>query len=415
MNFWRNFSLFTKVNLILLVILAAFLVISLFWQYRQHQAMIFSEAVEKARIIIAEATRTREYISQQLQIGGVELNRERYGMIPVVVANRVGQIVAEDLTYSIRHTSNRYRNDANAPDRYERETLKRLAASPEQDHVAEFSSLDGDPVFRYLQAAYADQSCLECHGDPQDSPRFLRQIYPPEQDPSYNYTVGEMIGAVSIVIPMTQLEKRLTTSFNNTLVLTTVFFLALVACLGLLIRRAVINPLRSLSGSIQEISETGRFTQPLTVRSHDEIGSLVASFNTMMQELDQKTGQLEESEKRFRLLTEIARDAIVAFLPNGQIFLFNQRAEEIFGYRQEDLVGERLDRLVAPGFDRYGPSLAEFICNADKQWFDETHPLIGLRRDRSKVQLEMVVKEIQSGDRPFYTALLREADTNQRD
>jgi len=35
-------------------------------------------------------------------------------MIPVVVATRIGQIVAEDLTYTIRHTSARVRNQANA-------------------------------------------------------------------------------------------------------------------------------------------------------------------------------------------------------------------------------------------------------------------------------------------------------------
>jgi PAS domain S-box-containing protein len=411
MIFWRKYSLRTKVNLILLVILAGFLSISLFWQYRQQRDLTFNEAIEKARIIVAEATRTREYISQQLQVGQIELSKDRYGMIPVVVANRVGQIVADDLTYSIRHTSNRYRNPANAPDTYESEMLKRLAAEPEQHHVAEFTKLDGAPVFRYLQAAYAEESCLECHGDPQLSPLFLREIYPPEQDPAYNYRVGELIGAVSIVIPMTQLEKSLANSFNNTLFITSGFFLALVICLGLLLRTAVLNPLNSLSKTIQNISQTGHFAEPIAVRSHDEIGDLVASFNAMMSELGEKTEQLEESEKRFRLMIEIARDAIIAFLPNGQIFMFNQQAEKIFGYSQKELLGVSLGRLVASQLDLYGPSLVSFISIAQSPWFEEVHPLTGLRRDQTTVELEMLVKIVNTGDRPFYTAMLRKVQT----
>ncbi len=411
MTFWRNFSLRTKINLILVTILAGFLTISLTWQYHQHRDLVFSEAVEKARIIIAEATRTREYISRQLQVGQIELSRDRYGIIPVVTANRIGQIVADDLNYSIRHTSNRFRNPANAPDRYEREALNRLAADSGMDQIAELATLDGQPVFRYLQAAYADDSCLECHGDPQASPPFLRDIYPPEQDASYNYSVGEMLGAVSIVIPMTQLEKSLASSFNNTVLITIGFFAGLVICLGLLIRKAVINPLSSLSRTIQSITQSGRFAEPLAVRSQDEIGALVASFNAMMSELGEKTGQLEESEKRFRLMTEIARDAIVAFLPNGQIFLLNRQAEQIFGYRQEELLGERLDRLVAPQEDRYEPVLSVFIGKAGEQWFEQVHPLLGLRRDRTTVDLEMWVKIVDTGDRPFYTAMLREVMT----
>ncbi|MEJ2469737.1 MAG: DUF3365 domain-containing protein [Desulfuromonadales bacterium] len=405
---WRKLKLRTKVNFLLVSVLVGLLAISLTWQYRQHKDLIFSEAQEKARIIVAEATRTREYISNQLQKGDIALNRERYGMIPVVVANRVGQIVAEDLTYTIRHTSNRYRNAANAPDPYEQAKLSELSSREDVDHIAELTTLEGEPVFRYLQAARADASCLECHGQPTESPLFLRDIYPPDQDPAYDYQIGEMIGAVSIVIPMTQLEDRLASSFNNTLIITSAFFCALIIGLSLLIQKTVINPVSSLSDRIRDVRETGYFIEPISVPNQDEVGDLVTSFNTMMSELDEKTHQLEESEKRFRLMTEIARDAIVAFLPNGQIFLFNREAEKIFGYQQSELLGESLDRLFAPQVDMYGPSLVAFILQADADWFQGVHAFVGLRRDQTPVELEISVNIIDTGDRPFYTAILRQ-------
>ncbi len=414
MTFWRTFSLRTKINVILLLILAVFLTFGLAWQYRQQRALLFAEAVDKAKIITSEATRTREYLSQQLKVGRVELNKDRYGMIPVVVANRIGQIVAEDLTYTIRHTSNRFRNRANAPDSYEQAALRRLAGDEQLHHVAEFTTLDGIPVFRYLQAAYADESCLECHGDPRQSPAFLREIYPPEQDASYHYQVGEVIGAVSIVIPMDQIERQLTAGFRRTLLTTSGFFLALVICLGLFLRKAVLRPLRALAVSIATIRKTGRFTERLPVPAQDEIGELVSGFNAMMAEVDAKTLQLEESEKRFRLLTETARDAMVAFLPSGQMFLFNRQAERIFGYTQAELLGESFDRLFVPAPDLYGPGLTSYLAAAQEEWFRMVHVLTGLRKDQSQLRLELSVTLVDTGERPFFTAILRETGVDSQ-
>lgn len=412
MTIWQNFSLRTKINALLLLVMVVFFAISLFWQYRQQHSFLFAEAIDKAQIITAEATRTREYISQQLKAGQVELNKDRYGLIPVVVANRVGQIVAKDLAYTIRHTSTHVRNQANAPDGYEQSALRRLAEDKALHHVAELTKVDGAPVFRYLQAAYADESCLECHGDPQKSPLFLREIYPPDHDPSYGYQVGEVIGAVSIIIPMAQIESQLKAGFKNTLLTTVGFFISLVICLGLLLRKAVLNPLSNLAMTIARIRRTGHFNVQLAVSNHDEIGDLISDFNAMAMELDARTGQLEESEKRFRLLTETARDAIVAFLPTGQIFLFNRQAERIFGYSQAELLGESLDRLFVPDPDLYGSGLTACLASANQQWLSEIHVLKGLRRDQTQVLLEMTATVVDTGDRPFYTVTLRERTSN---
>ena len=291
---------------------------------------------------------------------------------------------------------------------YEQVALRRLAENREVQHVAELTTLNGAPVFRYLQAAYADESCLECHGDPQQAPLFLREIFPPEQDAAYRYQVGEVIGAVSIVIPMAQIEKQLTTTFKSSLLTTSGFFIALVACLGLLMRKTVIDPLRHLAATLGTIRTTGHFSARLPVSGHDEIGELVCSFNAMAEELDAKTRHLEESEKRFRLLVETARDAIVAFLPAGQIFLVNRQAERIFGYSQQELLGEPVDRLfeVAPGLRAEG--LATFLAMAAEPWFREVYLLKGVRQDQSPVQLEVSVTKVDTGERPFYTATLRE-------
>ena len=405
---WQNLRLRAKVNILLFLVIAVFLVISLFWQYRQQRDLLFSEAIDKAKIITAEATRTREYLSRQLKAGHIELNKDRYGMIPVVAANRVGQLVAEDLTYTIRHTSNRFRNPGNAPDSYEQVVLRRFEEEKNLKQFAEFTKIDGKSVFRYLQAAYVDESCLECHGDPQQSPLFLQQIYPPDKDTSYNYRVGAVIGAVSITIPMAPLEKQLAASFQGALLTTTGFFLGLVICLGLLLRKAVLTPLGNLAAAISTVRNTGHFTTNLPVTSQDEIGALVCAFNAMGQELTEKTSHLEESERRFRLLVETARDAIVAFLPAGQIFLFNRQAETLYGYSQKELMGEPFDTLYVHDQELFPGGLAASLKSAEQAWFRKVHLICGRRKDLSKFQAEMVITVVDTGDRPFYTATIRQ-------
>ncbi len=405
---WQTLRLRAKINILLFLVLAVFLVISLFWQYRQQRDLLFSEAIDKAKIITSEATRTREYLSRQLKAGHIELNKDRYGIIPVVAANRVGQLVAEDLAYTIRHTSSRFRNPGNAPDIYEQVMLRRFAEEKNLKQVAEFTNIDGNPVFRYLQAAYVDESCLECHGDPQQSPLFLRQIYPPDKDSSYNYRVGDVIGAVSVTIPMAPLEKQLAAGFRSTLLTTTGFFVALVICLGLLLRKAVLTPLGNLAAAISTVRNTGRFTTDLQVSGQDEIGTLVSAYNAMGQELTAKTDQLEESEKRFRLLVETARDAIVAFLPAGQIFLFNRQAEALYGYSQKELMGEPFDSLFVHDQGLAPEGVSASLEGVEEAWFRKVHLIYGLRKDQSKFQAEMVITVVNTGERPFYTATIRQ-------
>jgi PAS domain S-box-containing protein len=134
----------------------------------------------------------------------------------------------------------------------------------------------------------------------------------------------------------------------------------------------------------------------------------------MVEELGVKTTQHEESEKRFRLLVETARDAIVAFLPSGKIFLANRQAEKIFGYSQQDLMGESLDRLFVPERDAYPEGLTSYLATAQEQWFKEVHLLLGMRQDQSQVRLEMYVTIVDTGDRPFYTATLRVSSSDSK-
>jgi len=346
MALFRNLGLLTKITVVVTVTLLLFFAIATYIDYRRHRDFILDESVEKARIIAAEAIRAREYLSDQLQIGDVKLSIARYGLIPVVASTRIGELVAQDLDYRIRQISDRTRNPKNAPDAFESETLQKFYSSPYLKEYYAITSLQGQPVFRYMQPFRAEQSCLECHGNPADAPDYIKQLFPEATDQAYHYKIGEIRGAASVTIPMEKLQRQIYANVRNDLVTTGGVILALIAFLGLLTRVTVTSPLARLGQGIRAIVRTGRFEQKIPRRGRDEIGVLIDGFNEMMDHLQEKSQHLEESEKRFRLLTETARDGIVSFLSNGQIILFNREAERMFGYSKREALGMNIDRFI---------------------------------------------------------------------
>lgn len=404
-----RFGLLTKVNLVIAVILLVFFALSSYLTYRQQRAFIMEDAVEKARIIAYEAIRAREYISSQLQIGDIDLSEERYGLIPVVASTRIGALVATDLDYHIRQVSNRYRNPKNASDPFESKVLEEFIANPYLREYYTITEEGGELVFRYLQPFTAEESCLQCHGDPAQAPAYIKKLFPQEKDQAYNYRIGEIIGAASVSIPMARLQEQIEANLRNELVTTGGIFLALVTCLGILVRVAVTRPLGRFASAISNIIRTSRFEEKLPPRGRDEIGNLIDSFNDMIDHLREKTEHLEESERRFRILTETARDAIVSFLGNGQIILFNREAQRMFGYSKPEILGENIERLI----DRNCPSLQKqgverYLQERGKMLMSKVQTIEALRRDGSGVRLELSLSVAESDGHQFYTAILRE-------
>jgi len=404
----RNLSLLSKIVLVLIVILGLFFVLSFWASYNQQRSFTLDEAVEKARIIAYEAIRSREYISSELQAGNIELSLERYGMIPVVASQRIGERVGEDLGYRIRQVSNRYRNPKNAPDAFEAAALGEFIRNPLLKESYAITTLGGEKVFRYLRPFLADQSCLQCHGDPAAAPAFIAKLFPKERDQAYNYQIGEVIGAASVTIPMDRLTHQIASKLRDSLLYLGGIFLALVACLGLLTRVAVTHPLARLAGAIDEILRSGRFERKIPRGGRDEIGRLIDGFNTLMEHLQEEAAHVEESEKRFRALTETARDAIISFLANGQIILFNRQAERVFGFSKSEVLGSSVAQLVHPECAALqAGEIGEFLQQKGEELLQEVRMISCRRRDGTLVDMELSLSVADSDGHKFYTAILR--------
>lgn len=115
----------------------------------------------------------------------------RYSLIPGVELGR---------------TSERCRNPANRPDRWEKEGLALLEKRRLQgetlagmEHWQEVEE-DGKRSFRYMRAIPTGSLCLRCHGESIGSKleKALRRIYP--EDRAVGFRLGELRGAFTITL-----------------------------------------------------------------------------------------------------------------------------------------------------------------------------------------------------------------------
>ena len=345
MNWFDNLKLATKINLILAFLLVCLFLLAGVLTYRDQQNLILTVALEHARGISRQIIEARKYMVDA--VDNVDLG-ENYDLVPQVVATRIAKRLTEGSPYYVRQVSLRYRNPENQPDEFEAARLKELTDSPERE-IHRITSVDGTGSFRYMLEMKAEESCLECHGSYEKAPPFVQERFPPGHF-SYDYEIGEVIGAISITIPMAELNRDLGTAIRHEILVRLSILLLVFIVIGLLIRRFVIAPIQTASETMDRVAKTGDLSQRITTRARgDEIGQLISGFNEMMEELGRTNLQRKESEDRYRNLIEAARTAIVTFLEDGKIVISNQRAENLLATPREELLGKPVFDFLEKG------------------------------------------------------------------
>lgn len=140
------------------------------------------------------------------------LERDPPGTVQLLYRNRVPLLtkeVAEEFDVSLRRTSFRVRNPANAADDWEYEKLEALEFSIEaglDPALLEFSEVvedeNGDLLFRWIRPIIMTEECLVCHGDqaPVEILDLLDAEYP--NDDALGYFEYELGGAYSVSRPI---------------------------------------------------------------------------------------------------------------------------------------------------------------------------------------------------------------------
>lgn len=237
---------FFKVSLLL--ILAAGLAISGLY-YLQTRRMVMEDAYTKSRLILESVEAVRGYVKSTLRplMYGM-VGRDRF-IIEAMSTTFVSLKVMADFHdrmpgYIYRRVSLNPHNPDNTADAAEEEMAEWFEADRSRRLWQGMVDKGGEKYFVSMLPDYMDQSCIRCHGDPDNAPPALLERY--GRDGGFRFKAGDLAGINSVLIPVgAPLSRALSGS-------ALVFGGAVLICLALL---AVINFTfgRMVTGRLAEI------------------------------------------------------------------------------------------------------------------------------------------------------------------
>ncbi|MGK7916698.1 MAG: DUF3365 domain-containing protein, partial [Prochloraceae cyanobacterium] len=180
-------------------------------------------------------------------------------------------------------------------DKFETSLVEGFRTQPDLKEQTGFRSLAGKDIFYIARPiSVSKESCLRCHGNPNDAPRSQILTYGDRN--GYNWELGEIVGAQIISVPASKVlsfTRRLEFVVIATI---TIFLLLAIVVIDIILRMSITQPLRRMSQWAKKIS-TGNMSEEFIYHSKDEIGILAASLNRMKVSLEMALKMLESQSK----------------------------------------------------------------------------------------------------------------------
>jgi diguanylate cyclase (GGDEF)-like protein/PAS domain S-box-containing protein len=123
---------------------------------------------------------------------------------------------------------------------------------------------------------------------------------------------------------------------------------------------------------------------------------------------------LQASEARLRGILDIAQDAIICVDEQNVIQLFNQGAEQIFGYSATEVIAQPL-KMIIPSVDRsvYRGYIQEYCADNRTSPVNKPLEIMARRRDGTEFPSEASVSQLQLAEGVFLTIILRDISEQQ--
>jgi methyl-accepting chemotaxis protein len=206
--------------------------------------------------------------------------------LPATATREMSEQLSQLGFYTARVISRTPLNSANrAQDPFEEEALRALEAGATESIRVE--PVKGVLMFRRMTPdIISSQACIGCHTDKK---------------------MGDMVGAVSVQIPMEKPLRDVDQKVNVLYAVGTIGAVILATILFLLLRSLVILPLKYLGEAVQQIAQ-GHYATRAAVTTQDEVGQLAQSFNEMGEQLQANvTKERAQAAKMEQFMLEAKR------------------------------------------------------------------------------------------------------------
>jgi PAS domain S-box-containing protein len=186
-----------------------------------------------------------------------------------------------------------------------------------------------------------------------------KESVPAEQSHLYWYAQSIVDGGwvLAAAAPLSNLDsavnertKLVETEITNMIKDRTFFtFFLIIACAIaiVLFSKIISDPVNRLVNLTESIAEGRRgFTEQISVKSHDEIGRLAVSFNSLLRHVQDSMDKLEDTAAKYRELVENANSAIIHIDHHGNVLFINEYAQRLFCYSPSEVQGKNISETI---------------------------------------------------------------------
>ena len=125
---------------------------------------------------------------------------------------------------------------------------------------------------------------------------------------------------------------------------------------------------------------------------------------------------LKDEENRFRNVAETASDGIITINEKDSIIFSNKAVERILGYSPMELYGKDLTDLMPPAYrTAHLNGMARYLAGLTPKLSWQAIEFPGLRKDGTRVSLEISLSEFIRGKERYFTAILRDITERKKE
>ena len=355
--------------------LLASAVLVVYYTYKASEQMVLQYAKDSAQEHAESVTQFRNFYAQELvpraARAGVEVThdykaRDNALPLPATLTIELGHYLSQvDGGTQVRLYSDLpfpWREQERRLDDFQKEALVHLKQHPETPYVRE-DWINGQRVLRYAQADRMLSGCVTCHNKYPNSPKT-------------NWKVGDVRGALEVVLPVSQWQSVTTQLLNRT------FTVLLLVVLG---------------GMLMVWISVRRIRAAL-MTAHD----LSAQRQTAIQEL-------RLSESKLNSIFESVPEAIVVANAEGEIVQCNLATTEVFGYHPAELIGQNVNILMPRGERAaHDVRLRSYHDTGRKSLINNPRVVQGMRKDSTRFPVRVTINETRLDNAHFFIGVIQD-------
>lgn len=275
-----------------------FCIISALLIYLHEKQMLEEFAYEKTQLVMTAVEANRAYVREVLRPRMFESFGADFFMVEAMSTSYVSRAVMDlfrgsmpDFDY--RRVSVNARNPDSEANAMEREMIEYFRNHGESDNWQGLLKIDGVAHYRRFMPVYFDDSCMHCHGVPEDAPKTLLDIYGDQR--GFGHYSGELAGVIAVGIPvdsaLAMINEKATSVFLVVFMGVSIFYIAL----SFFFNRVVVHNVHGVLDIFRkELDEADEAIEPQPSLARDEITELTSSAMVLARRLHRTREELRD-------------------------------------------------------------------------------------------------------------------------